>query len=104
MDISHVMWSELISAISERKCPIYAPFLMLLIEKAWEHTYPGVVLETGELISHEVKCLRKNKLWGTPNPKSGIPSGADEAEAESDADDDEDYVPFGAEPSWAKKL
>ena len=31
LDISQVMWSELVSAISERKCPIYAPFLTLLI-------------------------------------------------------------------------
>ena len=34
LDISHVMWSELLSAISERKCSIYGPFIMLLIEKA----------------------------------------------------------------------
>ena len=61
LDISHVMWSELVSAISECKCPIYAPFLMLLIEKAWEHTYTGVVMETGELIPHEIKRLRKKE-------------------------------------------
>ena len=34
LDISHVMWSELLSAISECKCPIYGSFIMLLIEKA----------------------------------------------------------------------
>ena len=77
---------------------------MLLIEKAWEHTYPGIVLETGKLISHEVKHLRKKENWGTSVLKTEIPSGADEVEAEADADDDEDYVPSGAEPSWAKKL
>ena len=59
LDISHVMWYELLSAVSERKCPIYGPFIMLLIEKAWAHVYPRVVLETGELVSHEIKRLRK---------------------------------------------
>ena len=58
LDISHVMWSELLSAISERKCPIYGPFIMLLIEKAWSQVYPKVMLETGELVSHEIKRLR----------------------------------------------
>ena len=61
LDISHVMWSDLVTAISERKCPIYAPFIMFLIEKAWMHTYPNVVLETGELIPHEIKHLRKKQ-------------------------------------------
>ena len=69
LDISHVMWSELLSAITERKCPIYAPYLMLLIEKAWAHTYPGVLLETGEMISHEVKRLRQKEHWGAPIPQ-----------------------------------
>ena len=54
LDISHVMWSELLSAISERKCPIYGPFIMLLIEKAWDRVYPKVMLETGELVSHDI--------------------------------------------------
>ena len=40
LDISHVMWSELLSAISECKCLIYGPFIMLLIEKAWDRVYP----------------------------------------------------------------
>ena len=53
------MWSELLSAISRRKCPIYGPFIMLLIEKAWDRVYPHVLLETGELASHDVKRLRK---------------------------------------------
>ena len=47
LDISHVMWSELLSAISERKCPIYGPFIMRLIERAWAQIYPRVLLETG---------------------------------------------------------
>ena len=65
LDISHVMWSELLSAISERKCPIYGPFIMLLIEKAWDRIYPKVVLELGDLVSHDVKRLRKKDNWGT---------------------------------------
>ena len=66
LDISHVMWSELLSAVSEHKCPICGPFIMLLNEKAWAHVYPRVVLETGELVSHEIKRLRKKDNWGNP--------------------------------------
>ena len=107
LDISHVMWSELLTAISERKCPIYGPFIMLLIEKAWARVYPQVMLETGELVSHEIKRLRKKDNWGTPAPKSGGPSTAADMETEDGAeadDDDEDYEPSGTEPSWAKKI
>ena len=98
------MWSELVSAISERKSPIYGPFIMLLIEKAWARVYPNVVLETGELITHEIKRLRKKENWGTSAPRSGILPGAADMETKADADDDDDYEPSGAEPSWAKKL
>jgi len=48
LDISHVMWAELLFAVSERKCPIYVPFIMRLIERAWAQTYPRVLLETGD--------------------------------------------------------
>ena len=65
------MWSELVSAISECKCPIYGPFIMLLIEKAWDRVYPKVVLEIGDLVSHNVKRLRKKDNWGSQVPKSG---------------------------------
>ena len=100
------MWSELLTAISERKCPIYGPFIMLLIEKAWARVYPQVMLETRELVSHEIKCLRKKDNWGIPAPKSGGPSTAAdmEPEGEAEADDDEDYEPYGVVPSWAKKI
>ena len=59
LDISHVMWSELLTAIFQRRCPIYGLFIMLVIEKAWARVYPKVMLETGELVSHEIKRLRK---------------------------------------------
>ena len=100
------MWSELLSAVSERKCPIYGPFIMRLIERAWAQIYPRVLLETGDLVSHEIKCLRKKDNWGTPAPKSGGPSTtADmDTEGEAEADDDEDYEPSGVEPSWVKKI
>ena len=107
LDISHVMWSELLSAVSERKCPIYGPFIMRLIERAWAQIYPRVLLETGDLVSHEIKRLRKKDNWVTPTPQTGGPSAAaaaDAMETEADADDDDDYEPSGAEPSWAKKL
>ena len=101
------MWSELVSAISERKCPIYGPFIMLLIEKAWERVYPQAILETGELVSHDAKRLRKKNNWGTQAPRTGVPSSATAMETEEETgaeDDDDDYVPSEAEPSWAKKL
>ena len=106
LDISHVMWSELLSAISERKCPIYGPFIMLLIEKAWDRVYPKVMLETGELVSHDIKRLRKKDNWGSQVPKSGVPSSATAmgTEEEAEVEDDDDYVPSEAEPSWDKKL
>ena len=74
------MWSELLFAIFERKCPIYGPFIMLLIEKAWERVYPKVLLETGNLVSHEIKRLRKKENWGTAAPSSGVPPGAADME------------------------
>lgn len=100
------MWPELLSAISERKCPIYGPFIMLLIEKAWAHHYPRTALETGDLISHDIKRLRKKDNWGTQAPRSGDPtSEADmETENEAEADKDEDYEPSGVEPSWANRI
>ena len=63
------------------------------------------MLETGELVSHEIKRLRKDS-WGTSVPKSGVPSSAAAMETEGEADTgvDHDYVPSEAEPSWAKKL
>ena len=61
-------------------------------------------METGDLVSHEIKRLRKKENWGTAAPSFGVPPGADDMETEADADDDDDYEPSGAEPSWAKKL
>ena len=48
-------------AIIERKSPIYDLYLMLLIEKAWAQCYPSVLLETGDLVSHEIKRLRQKE-------------------------------------------
>ena len=114
MDISHVMWSELLSVVSERKCPIYGPFIMRLIERAWAQTYPRVLLETRDLVSHEIKRLRKKDNWTTPAPHTGGPSAAaamgdpsaaaaamgTEGGAATD-DHEEDFGPSSTEPSWA---
>ena len=65
------------------------------------------MLESGELVSREIKRLRKKDSWGVPAPKSGGPSTAADMETEDGAevdDDDEDYEPSGTEPSWAKKI
>ena len=57
------------------------------------------------MVSHEVKRLRRKDLWNTPVTQPNIPVDANDPEAEADQDDDDDdYMPSGAEPSWAKKL
>ena len=109
------MWSELLSAVSERKCPIYGPFIMRLIERAWAQTYPRVLLETGDLVSHEIKRLRKKDNWTAPHTggpsataATGGPSAdataaaamGTEGEAATDAHE-EDFGTSSAEPSWA---
>ena len=99
LDVSHVMWSELRSAVFERKCPIYGPYLMKLIEETWASTFPEEMLVTGDLVSHEVIKLRQKEHWGTP--------AAPEVEAhasESEGDDEPDYEPPSEEPTWAAKL
>ena len=101
-----MLCGKLLSAISERKCPIYGPFIMLLIEKAWARVYPKVMLETGELVSHEIKRLRKKDNWGTPAAKPEGPSAA-AMEIEGGAATDgheEDFGPSSTKPSWAQKL
>ena len=65
------------------------------------------MLETRELVSHDIKRLRKKDNWGSQVPKSRVSSSAAAMETEEEAeaeDDDDDYVPSAAEPSWAKKL
>ncbi|KAM3214128.1 hypothetical protein ACQJBY_066516 [Aegilops geniculata] len=114
LDISHVMWSELVSAVSERKCPIYGPFIMRLIERAWAQTYPRVLLETGDLVSHEVKRLRKKDNWSAPHtggPSTAATGGPSAAATAMDTEGgdappghDEDLGHSSAEPSWAQKL
>ena len=42
LDVPHVMWSELQSAVFHRKVPIYGPYLLYLIHEKWAETFPGV--------------------------------------------------------------
>ena len=41
LDVSHIMWCELQSAVFHRKFPIYGPYLHLLIKKTWEKLFPS---------------------------------------------------------------
>ena len=66
--------------------------------------YPRVVLETGDLVSHEIKRPRKKENWGTTALGSGVPPRAADMGTVADDDDDDDYEPSRAEPSSAKKL
>ena len=68
-----------------------------------------MLLETGELVSHDVKLMRKKDNRGTQAPRTGVLSSAAAMETEEEIgaeaeDEDDDYVPSEAEPSWAKKL
>lgn len=40
LDVSHIMWCELRSAVFNHKVPIYGPYMFLLITKTWEKLYP----------------------------------------------------------------
>ena len=116
LDISHVIWSEIRSAVSERKCPMYGPFLMHLIEKTWEVSFPGELLETRDLVSHKIVQLRQMDKWATHHAREeDVPDDMDEDSADDEADedfmDDENIaaptapaVPTTIEPSWSQKL
>ena len=67
-------------------------------------------METRDLVSHEIKRLRKKDNWVPPTPQTGGPSApaaADAMETEGGTatdDHEEDFGPSSAEPSWAQKL
>jgi hypothetical protein len=65
LDISHIMWHELRSAVLDRKVPIYGPYLFTLIEKTWAAQFPGEALPTEHMVSHGVLSLRQKENWGT---------------------------------------
>ena len=46
LDVSHVMWSELHSAVLEHKCIIYGSYFMHLIEETWASSFPDEELDT----------------------------------------------------------
>ena len=74
-------------------------------------------MDTGDLVSHEIKRLRKKDNWATPAPHTGGPSAAaamgdpsvaaaamgTEGGAATD-DHEKDFRPSSTEPSWAQKL
>ena len=57
LDVSHVMWSELHSAVMEHKCIIYGPYLMQLIEDTWAAKFPDEELVTDNMVSHNTTKL-----------------------------------------------
>ena len=63
--MSHVMWSELHSAVMERKCIIYGPYLMQLIEDTWAAKLPYEELVTDNMVSHDTIELRQKDKWST---------------------------------------
>ena len=78
-----------------------------------------MLLETGDLVSHEIKHLRKKDNWTTPHtggPSATAATGGPSADAAAAAaamgtegeaatdDHEENFGPSSAEPSWAQKL
>ena len=61
LDISHVMWRELRSAMLDWKVPIYGPYLFKLIEETWAAEFPGESLPTEHMVSHGVLNLRQKE-------------------------------------------
>src|SRR3954463_1606699 len=62
LDICLIMYSELHSAVMERKVPIYGPYLQLLCEKVWVDTFEDP-LRLGHLTKHDVVQLRIKANW-----------------------------------------
>ena len=104
LDVSDVMWKELVNATYGDHCPIYAPFIFKLIQTTWSSTFPGVPLETGPLTPHDVLNLRQKELWAsTTRPEAVVSSAFGE-----DQGDDGGPAP-GTEHSsgqsgWAAKI
>mgnify|MGYP006267166559 FL=1 len=104
LDVSHVMWKELVNATYGDHCPIYAPFIFKLIQTTWSSTFPGVPLETGPLTSHDVLNLRQKELWAsTTRPEAAVSSASGE-----DQGDDGDLAPgtkhSSGQSGWVAKL
>ena len=103
LDVSHVMWSELHSAVMERKCIIYGPYLMQLIEDTWAAKFPDEELVTDNMVSHDTIELRQKEKWSSSTPAPPVQETVLSDDEEED-DDGPEYVPPSEEPSWAKKL
>jgi hypothetical protein len=102
LDVSHIMWKELVNATYGDHVPIYAPFIFRLIVNTWTAMFPGEQLETGPLTVHETINLRQKELWAPTRRAAGVPLATEEDE------EDSDYVPDPEHSSgsfgWAAKL
>jgi len=104
LDVSHVMWKELVNATYGGHFPIYAPFIFKLIQTTWSSTFPGAPLETGPLTPQDVLNLRQKELWAsTSRPEATVSSASGE-----DQGDDGGLAPDAEHSSgqsgWAAKL
>ena len=107
LDVSHIMWEELYSAVMDRKVPIYGPYLQRLFEVTWSTAHEGQVLPTGELTSHEVVQLRRKDRWaGGHAPAQASLAESEEVMADETATDvGGGSSARGAEkPGWDAKL
>ncbi|KAE8779202.1 hypothetical protein D1007_47737 [Hordeum vulgare] len=96
------MWMELRSAVfDKKKVPIYAPYLVKLIEDTWYATFPSELLVTDHMVHHGVLKLRVKENWGIPRDIPEItPSDSDD-----EPEPDYELVPRSKTgPSWASKL
>ena len=102
LDVSHVMWKELVNATYGDHVPIYAPFIFRLIENTWAAMFPGEQLETGPLISHEMINLRQKELSAPTRHAESVPLASEEDVVDSDFVPDPEHS--SGSSGWAAKL
>ena len=61
LDVWHVMWYELTTAMYDRKVPIYGSYLFKLITTTSAAQVPDERLETGKLATHDEMKLRQKE-------------------------------------------
>ncbi|KAE8779332.1 hypothetical protein D1007_47666 [Hordeum vulgare] len=105
LDVSHVMWNELYSAVFNRKVPIYGLYLFYFIKMTWAKAFPAVEFLDPNWIQHEPIKLRQKDKWANTSTTPDAPRDSDEdMAAREDEVVPESRMPSSAEPSWAKKL
>lgn len=59
LDVSNIMWKEIVSATYGHHVPIYGPYIFRLIQHVWSSKFPEEPLPAGKLTVHETINLRQ---------------------------------------------